>query len=274
VGDRSPRHVLRRGRPLRPGDAAGGACLQRNGTTARCRPGQASSGDGAHQVQPAGSQLATAPQAARVVLVVGQVEGDASIRLGTVDLRTNRQLLAAVRAAEPEAWLLYKPHPDVVAGLRRGNPAEIDAAGLCDELVVEAAMEPLYAAVEAVHVLTSLAGFEALLRGKEVHTWGLPFNEGWCLTHDRLSCPRRNRRLTLDELVHASLIAYPRYVSRRSGLFVEAEEAIEELVEWRRSPEERLRSWQRIFRRAASHGVNAPDSAPWYAHRWLNPWPP
>jgi capsular polysaccharide export protein len=188
-------------------------------------------------------------QTGRVVLVVGQVEGDASIRLGTADLRTNRQLLAAVRAAEPDAWLLYKPHPDVVAGLRQGNSAEIDAAGLCDELVVEAAMEPLYEAVEAVHVLTSLAGFEALLRGREVHTWGLPFYAGWGLTQDRLSCARRNRTLSLDELVHASLIAYPRYVSRRSGLFVEPEEAIEELVEWRRSPQSRLRSWQRVFRR-------------------------
>jgi capsular polysaccharide export protein len=185
----------------------------------------------------------------RVVLVVGQVEGDASIRLGTAELRTNRQLLAAVRNAEPDAWLLYKPHPDVVAGLRQGNPANVDAAGLCDELVVEAAMEPLYASVDAVHVLTSLAGFEALLRGREVYTWGLPFYAGWGLTHDRLSCARRNRNLTLDELVHASLIAYPRYVSRRSGLFMDAEEAIEELAEWRRGPEARLRSWQRIFRR-------------------------
>jgi capsular polysaccharide export protein len=184
----------------------------------------------------------------RVVLVVGQVEGDASIRLGTAELKTNRQLLEAVRNAEPDAWLLYKPHPDVVAGLRQGNPAKVDAAGLCDELLVEAAMEPLYASVDAVHVLTSLAGFEALLRGREVHTWGMPFYAGWGLTHDRLSCARRNRNLTIDELVYASLIAYPRYVSRRSGLFMEAEEAIEELLEWRREPVPRLRSWQRIFR--------------------------
>jgi capsular polysaccharide export protein len=187
--------------------------------------------------------------ARRVVLVVGQVEGDASIRLGSPDLHTNRQLLAAVRNTEPDAWLLYKPHPDVVAGLRQGNPAAVDAAGLCDELVVEAAMEPLYASVDAVHVLTSLAGFEALLRGREVHTWGLPFYAGWGLTNDRLSCARRSRKLTLDELVHASLIAYPRYVSRRSGLFIEAEEAIEELADWLRGPQPRLRNWQRIFRR-------------------------
>ena len=60
---------------------------------------------------------------------------------------------------------------------------------------------------------------------------------------------RRRRRLELDELVWAALIAYPRYVSRRSGLFVEVEEAVEELARWREEPAGSLRLWQRLFRR-------------------------
>jgi capsular polysaccharide export protein len=187
--------------------------------------------------------------ARRVVLVAGQVESDASIRYGAGDLRTNRDLLEAVRAAEPEAWIVYKPHPDVVAGLRVERGEGFDPHGLCDEVLVEAALDPLYAAVDAVHVLTSLAGFEALLRGGEVHTWGLPFYAGWGLSQDRIACPRRGRRLQLDELVWGCLIAYPRYVSRRSGLFIEVEEAIEELESWRREPAGSLRLWQRLFRR-------------------------
>jgi len=187
--------------------------------------------------------------ARRVVLVAGQVESDASIRYGAGELRTNRALLEAVRAAEPEAWLVYKPHPDVVAGLRVERGAGFDPHGLCDEVLVEAALDPLYAAVDAVHVLTSLAGFEALLRGVEVQTWGLPFYAGWGLSHDRIASPRRGRRLQLDELVWGCLIAYPRYVSRRSGLFIEVEEAIEELESWRQEPAGSLRLWQRLFRR-------------------------
>jgi capsular polysaccharide export protein len=185
----------------------------------------------------------------RVVLVPGQVESDASIRYGAPRFRTNRQLLEAVRAAEPEAWLLYKPHPDVVAGLRQDMQGEGQLAGLCDEVIVQGAMDQLVAEVDAVHVLTSLSGFEALLRGREVHTWGLPFYAGWGLSHDHLSCPRRGRRLEIDELVWASLIAYPRYVSRHSGLFIEPEEAIEELIRWRNEPPTSLRLWQRVFRR-------------------------
>jgi capsular polysaccharide export protein len=102
--------------------------------------------------------------------------------------------------------------------------------------------------VDAVHLLTSLAGFEALLRGVEVHTWGLPFFAGWGLSHDRLTCPRRGRQLQLDELVYAALVVYPRYVSRRSGLFIEPEQAIEELLEWSQEPPRAPNWWRRVFR--------------------------
>lgn len=188
------------------------------------------------------------PEQARVVLVPGQVEGDASIRFGAVDVRTNVDLLRAVRRAEPDAWLLYKPHPDVAAGLRQAGADEIQAANWCDEVVTGGSLESLYEQVDALHVLTSLSGFEALLRGVEVHTWGLPFYAGWGLTHDRHTCQRRRRRLDIDELTYGVLVAYPCYVSRFSGLFITAEQAIEELLAWRREPPRPLSLRRRIFR--------------------------
>jgi capsular polysaccharide export protein len=184
----------------------------------------------------------------RVVLVAGQVESDASILHGSPELRTNLALLQAVRAAEPGAWIVYKPHPDVVAGLRREGSPLAELKLCCDALLTEGCMDRLYQQVDAVHVLTSLAGFEALLRGVEVHTWGLPFFAGWGLSHDRLACPRRGRQLQLDELVYGALVAYPRYVSRHSGLFIEPEHAIEELLEWSREPPRSPTLWRRLFR--------------------------
>ena len=79
--------------------------------------------------------------------------------------------------------MIYKPHPDVLAGLR-GSRAEAqrtqDACRAhCDEIVTDVPMGRLLDAVDEVHTLTSLAGFEALLRGKAVVTWGLPFYAGW-----------------------------------------------------------------------------------------------
>lgn len=186
--------------------------------------------------------------ARRVVLVVGQVEADASIRLGAPGLRTNLALLQAVRAAEPSAYVVYKPHPDVVAGLCRRGLGEAAVLHWCDELLVDASIQQLFTQIDALHVLTSIAGFEALLRQLEVHTWGLPFYAGWGLSHDRLRCERRGRQLCLDALVHGALIDYPRYVSRHSGLFIEPEQAIDELLHWRSAPVRPLSLRQRIFR--------------------------
>ena len=184
----------------------------------------------------------------RVVLVIGQVESDASIQYGAPGIRSNRALLAAVREAEPEAYLVYKPHPDVVAGLCRAGVGEDDAFELCDEVLPHGSIQQLFTQIDALHVLTSLAGFEALLRGVEVHCWGMPFYAGWGLTQDRECCSRRQRTLSLDELVHAALIDYPRYVSRDSGWFITPEQAIDDLVAWRAAPAQRRTLVQALFR--------------------------
>lgn len=156
---------------------------------------------------------AAVPRARRTVLVTGQVEDDRSVELGGAGVAGNLDLLARARAAEPEAHLLFKPHPDVDAGHRKGRVADAELLAYADEVVRDEAMSSLLARIDAVHVLTSLTGFEALLRGLEVIVHGHPFYAGWGLTRD-LAGPvaRRTRRLTLDELVAGTLILYPRYI--------------------------------------------------------------
>ncbi|MEM9737406.1 MAG: hypothetical protein AAF908_12505 [Pseudomonadota bacterium] len=148
------------------------------------------------------------------LLVAGQVEDDASIRLGCPGLRRNAELLAAARAAHPEAYLVYKPHPDVEAGLR---PGAIPAAEA--DLVAAGASTPdLLRRASRVWTLTSLLGFEALLRGVPVTCLGQPFYAGWGLTEDAHPVARRQARPSLDALVWAALIAYPRYLDPKTGL--------------------------------------------------------
>lgn len=153
----------------------------------------------------------------RRILVPGQVEDDASIRFGTTDVATNRDLLAATRAANPAAVILYKPHPDVEAGLRSG--AVPDAAEFADIILSETSPVAALDAVDAVWTMTSTIGFEALLRGKEVTCLGTPFYAGWGLTDDRsMPIPRRTALPTLEQFVHAVLIDYPRYFDPVSRL--------------------------------------------------------
>ena len=151
----------------------------------------------------------------------------------------------AVREANPDAHVLYKPHPDVVAKLRDAGEGEAEAKSLCDEVVVDVEMDALLRDVDEVHVLSSLAGFEALLRGTRVVTWGCPFYAGWGLTDDREPLARRTRRRSLDELVAATLIEYPTYISRVSNYFTTPERALEELREWRDAGGATRPSWAR-----------------------------
>ena len=184
----------------------------------------------------------------RVVLVPGQVETDAAIARGTGAVNTNLGLLQAVRAARPGAWVVYKPHPDVVAGLRGAGAGEHQAPAHCDEIVREGSMHELLAQADEVHVMSSLAGFEALLRGKAVTCWGLPFYAGWGLTEDREAIPRRSRRLALDELVAGALLRYPVYRSRITGQRCSAEQALDDLLQWRAHRPPGDRWWQRWLR--------------------------
>lgn len=173
--------------------------------------------------------------ATRVILVPGQVEQDASIRLGTLAIRTNSELLKAVRTSNPDAFVVYKPHPDVLAGMRAGGA--LGAAPGCDAVVGDVPMAWLLAEVDEVHTLTSLAGFEALLRGRRVVTYGQPFYAGWGLTVDQCPAARRARPLSLDEIVAGALILYPSYLSRTTGQFTTPERVLAELSDWRASGE-------------------------------------
>lgn len=173
------------------------------------------------------------PGVAQVILVPGQVESDASLRYGAPGERSNMGLLRAVRAAHPTAYILYKPHPDVVARLRIEGDGEAGAGQWCDEVLTDVAMGDLLREVDAVHVLTSLAGFEALLRGKAVTCHGQPFYAGWGLTEDHLPPARRTRRLSLDELVAGVLILYPLYMSRDGRSLCGPEQALDQLAAWR-----------------------------------------
>jgi capsular polysaccharide export protein len=158
----------------------------------------------------------------RVLLVPGQVEADASIAYGSPDLKSNLALLHRVRELEPDACIVFKAHPDLVAGARHGKVLPPGYAEACDLAVTEGNVLDWLDLCDEVHTMASTVGFEALIRGKPVTTYGLPFYAGWGLTTDRLACPRRTRRLTLEELVCGALIAYPRYLNPATGEFTTA----------------------------------------------------
>uniref|UniRef100_UPI0035A26021 capsular polysaccharide biosynthesis protein n=1 Tax=Aeromonas caviae TaxID=648 RepID=UPI0035A26021 len=180
-----------------------------------------------------------------LVLVVGQVDGDASILTGSPTIRSNEQLLWAVRAAKPEAHILYKPHPDVVAGNRAGAISAACLAECVDSQVLDIGLTSLYPHVDELHTMTSLSGFEALVQGVKVTTWGQPFYSGWGLTTDAHPPARRQRKLPLAALVYLTLVAYPLYIDWQSGLWISPEQLIRQLAAQGQSSGHKSSRWQR-----------------------------
>jgi len=101
--------------------------------------------------------LAALPQGHRI-LVPGQVENDASIRLGAGDISTNLALLQKTRSDNPDAVILYKPHPDVEAGLRPGALRPAQLSGLADAVLARVDPAALLDHVDAIWTMTSLIG--------------------------------------------------------------------------------------------------------------------
>ena len=178
-----------------------------------------SGGVGKYGVAGPADDLPDLPAGRRIVVVAGQVEDDESVLRGGAGVVGNLDLLQRARAQEPGAYILYRPHPDVEAGHRRGMVPDEEARRHADAVVRGGSLAALIDRADAVHVLTSLTGFEALLRDRAVVVHGQPFFAGWGLTHD-VGPPvaRRTRRLTLDMLVAGVLILYPRYLDPRHGL--------------------------------------------------------
>lgn len=163
------------------------------------------------------------PKSKKIILVPGQVEDDASIIYGSPIIKKNNDLLSEVRKENKKAYILYKPHPDTLHAKRQGGIVD---DRLYDMLVEDISICDVIDQVHEVHTMTSLAGFEALIRNKKVTTYGLPFYAGWGLTNDKLKCDRRIRKLSLKQLIAATLIVYPVYLHPDTAEICDVEETL------------------------------------------------
>lgn len=145
------------------------------------------------------------------ILVIGQVEDDQSLLHGCARIMSNAELIKLAAEENPEAQIIYKPHPDVQAGLRQEMSNTSALAHLVEILRVPLSLIDALQGVDRVYTMTSLAGFEAAIHGVPVTTLGAPFYSGWGFTDDRQLVARRDRTLTVEEVFAAAYILYPRY---------------------------------------------------------------
>lgn len=161
------------------------------------------------------------------VLVIGQVEDDASIQFGCLSAVTNNDLVRLAAKENPGAQIIYKPHPDILNRVRLAQSDPRDVEHLCQIITQPLSMSQAFETVDHVYTITSLAGFEALLRGLKVTAYGCPFYAGWGLTDDRQPNERRGRPLTIEALFAGAYLLYPRYFDPQNGKSLSFEETVD-----------------------------------------------
>jgi capsular polysaccharide export protein len=146
-------------------------------------------------------------------------------------MNVNALLLERARANHPGAFVIFKPHPDVEHLGRAGALDESTLNAHADFVARTTPLENLLPVIGHMETYSSLAGFEALLRGIPVTVHGCPFYAGWGLTRDLAPVPRRGRTRTLNELAAAALLRYPRYWDPVSGLICTPEVALRRIAQ-------------------------------------------
>lgn len=173
-------------------------------------------------------------QPGRKVLVIGQCEDDASIVYGSPHLRLNTELILKALEENQDATIYFRPHPDVTSGLRE---ALSDVYSVSPDVVILDQPLDLWGNIQhfdAIYVMTSLAGFEAALRGCEVHVFGHPFYSGWGVTNDRYPHVRRDRKHSLEAVFYAAYMHIPYYLHPETTAAISLGDAIDILEDQRK----------------------------------------
>lgn len=172
------------------------------------------------------------------VLIIDQSYGDFSVVVGGDGKRKDfERMLKDAVDENPNSLIFVKVHPDALAkGSRAKGYYNRKNTKYPQVILFGENVNPvcILQAVDKVYVWSSGMGFEAVMLGKDVVTYGTPFYAGWGLTTDRHPIfstdemkHRRFVKRTKEDLFYASYIWYTHYVNPDTHKKCSIEEALE-----------------------------------------------
>ena len=170
------------------------------------------------------------------VLVIDQSYGDFSIIRGMADESTFEKMLKSAIEDNPESDILVKTHPDTIAGKKaekNGYYQELKEHDNIYKVTFPINPYSLLEVCDKVYVCSSQFGLEALMAGKEVHVFGMPFYAGWGLTIDAQHLERRTNKRTLEELFYIFYCMYTHWVDPDKGCETTIDAVIDKMIRLR-----------------------------------------
>lgn len=164
------------------------------------------------------------------VLLVDQRYGDASIKMGLASQESFKEMWNdALKLKDHDVYI--KLHPDAITGGKESCLSKVIPKNLPKNVyLIKEDINPYSVLdyMDKVFVCVSQLGFEALLKNKDVHTYGVSFYSGWGLTKDKISPIRKRRKRNIYELFYIFYIEYSRYFIPEKGI-VEIEDIVKYL---------------------------------------------
>ena len=145
------------------------------------------------------------------ILIIAQTDGDSSLKYGLANTFSTQEMINDALSDNIYAEIYIKIHPDVLAGRKVSDIVVEELPTRCKVLKENINPLVLLNYFSKIYTKTSGMGFEALLLDKKVYCYGLPFYASWGITEDKLLCPRRVRKLSIDELFAGVYILYSSY---------------------------------------------------------------
>lgn len=173
--------------------------------------------------------------AEKFVFVIDQTAGDASVAGAGANEKTFLVMLEAAIADNPGRHVVVKLHPETINGRKPGHL--VHAARDRRVSVISEDVNPwsVIENAECLYVVSSQLGFEAMLAGVRVVTFGQGFYSGWGLVDCRCQSPERRCLARREDIAAAAYLDYCRWIHPFSGEKIELEDAIEILAEARRA---------------------------------------
>jgi hypothetical protein len=174
----------------------------------------------------------------RKILLVDQRYNKASVKYGLGDNSSFANMLQDALSHYNDYDIIIKRHPDAITGGKQSyfNKDLLSPFKYANNIFLyDDDINPyaLFDLVDDVFVCSSRMGFEALMAGKKVHCYGMPFYAGWGITEDKIVLDRRSKKRSVEEIFYFAYIVLSRYWNPDKNSIAKVDEIVDYITEHR-----------------------------------------
>lgn len=148
----------------------------------------------------------------RIVIIDQSRKSKAELKKVFAAESTFRQMVLDAKEQHPGAAFFLLQPPSVLSGRKKGYLKKFALDNGVQVISEQVSSFSILAQADEVYTVSAKIGIDAVLLGKTVHCYGLPYYAGWGLTRDKIACARRNIKIKREELFAALCLFFTRYL--------------------------------------------------------------